>query len=279
MLESDSITLDEGSGAMLFQLLKSLLMIVPQSTSYCVLRDRLASVARFRQSASKPPRKKPIAQETKSFVARVTATRKLHCECAWQSIRQESLEEMSRQQQDDPAVVDKAAAAAEQVIVAGRRNLLGFRQEQQALANNRRPNNDTLSLSSQQQQRSGTTTQRNSSSLLAESSLSTANRQRGESFTTTASSVSSSSGAARAADADVKGQADQTVVGKVNQLETVGTSLSVDTADESLMAGHMMVEQDDAADATQRPSQEAVVTEWKHFWVDSSTTTMSSEHR
>jgi hypothetical protein len=277
MLESDSITLDEGSGAMLFQLLKSLLMIVPQSTSYCVLRDRLASVARFRQSASKPPRKKPIAQETKSFVARVTATRKLHCECAWQSIRQESLEEMSRQQQDDPAAVDKAAAA-EQVIVTGRRNLLGFRQEQQALANNRRPNNDPLSLSSQPQQvRSGTTTQRNSSSLLAESSFSAANRQRGDSFTTTVSSVSSSSAAARAAAADVKGQTDQTVVGKVNQLETVGTSLSVDTADESLMmAGHMMVEQYDV-DATQLSSE--AVTEWKHFWVDSSTTTMSSEHR
>lgn len=131
MLESDSTTLDEGSGSMLFQLLKSMLMIIPQSTSYCVLRDRLCSVARLRQSAIKLPRKKPIAQDTKSYVARVTATRKLHCECAWKAIRQESLEEMSRQ---DVVDVDED----NQVIETGRRNWLGFAsRKEQVLAKRR----------------------------------------------------------------------------------------------------------------------------------------------
>lgn len=132
MLENDSNILDEGSGSMLFQLLKAMLMIIPQSTSYCVLRDRLSSVARLRQSAIKPPRKKPIAQDTKSFVARVIANRKLHCECAWKTIRQESLEEMSRKEEVDVKENDE-------VIESGRRNWLGFAsRKEQALAKRQR---------------------------------------------------------------------------------------------------------------------------------------------
>merc|ERR1740124_75598 len=50
MLEADDNVEAEGSGAMLVKTLKLLLMIVPQSTCYRILRDRIVTISRFRQS-------------------------------------------------------------------------------------------------------------------------------------------------------------------------------------------------------------------------------------
>ena len=85
---------------MLFQLLKSLLMILPQSTCYRVLRDRLVSVSRFRQSTissisavrNHDKRLKKISDDTKTYVGRVHDVRNIHCTAKWENVRQESLE-------------------------------------------------------------------------------------------------------------------------------------------------------------------------------------------
>ena len=100
MLERDRKPSEEGSGTMLFQLLKSILMILPQSTCYRVLRDRLVSVSNFRQStmirrASKikvDMKSMVLPSSTKDFVARTCYIRTLHCQATWQAIRQDSLE-------------------------------------------------------------------------------------------------------------------------------------------------------------------------------------------
>jgi Vacuolar protein 14 C-terminal Fig4p binding len=95
---------EEGSGAMLFKTLKFLVMIVPQSTSYNVLKDRLISVARFRQSTMVPGtimasasdtskiKDSLVNEQTDAFVARILKVRALHCDEMWQTIRSESLE-------------------------------------------------------------------------------------------------------------------------------------------------------------------------------------------
>lgn len=87
MLEDNDRT-DEGSGFMLFKLLKSLLMILPQSTCYRILRDRLTSVARFRQTV--PIVKRVDAGDTESFVNRILTVRHLHCRVTWEAIRADS---------------------------------------------------------------------------------------------------------------------------------------------------------------------------------------------
>jgi hypothetical protein len=122
MLEADADPHVEGSGAMLFRALKLLLMIVPQSSCYRVLRDRLVTASRFRQSAlvrspfAPPAPKEPKAAEGKEegeevqekegeetqedeeeedkwiFGSRVLEVRKLHCDVCWETIRSESLE-------------------------------------------------------------------------------------------------------------------------------------------------------------------------------------------
>ena len=100
MLERDQKPTEEGSGVMLFQLLKSLLMMLPQSTCYRVLRDRLVSVSRFRQSTIPGSavgryhdmRLKKVSDETKTYVARVQYVRSIHCAAMWKNVRQESLE-------------------------------------------------------------------------------------------------------------------------------------------------------------------------------------------
>lgn len=100
MLERDRDAKDEGSGAMLFQFLKCVLMVLPQSTCYRILRDRLASLARFRQSTHLLPpeivmnNKSSIESRpaTQDYVSRIRDVRELHCEAAWKSIRQGSLE-------------------------------------------------------------------------------------------------------------------------------------------------------------------------------------------
>jgi Vacuolar protein 14 C-terminal Fig4p binding len=107
MLEADNDPYAEGSGAMLFRTLALLLMIVPQSTCYRILRDRLVTVSRFRQSAlavsnckSSGDNKATVPEDSSDeesvatwlFASRVLQVRKLHCDVAWETIRSESLE-------------------------------------------------------------------------------------------------------------------------------------------------------------------------------------------
>jgi Vacuolar protein 14 C-terminal Fig4p binding len=98
MLERDTNINTEGSGTMLFRTLKSLLMIIPRSTCYNVLRDRLTSVSKFRQSTITVQRftfPKNISGERDIYVARVLQVRAMHCEAEWQTIRADSLETRS----------------------------------------------------------------------------------------------------------------------------------------------------------------------------------------
>jgi hypothetical protein len=96
MLEDDEYPLAEGSGTMLFQTLRSLLMCIPQSTCYNALRDRLVSTSRFRQSVVGVRSKddeRDIPKDTETFVNRVLDVRALHCDALWETIRVESLEQ------------------------------------------------------------------------------------------------------------------------------------------------------------------------------------------
>jgi hypothetical protein len=96
MLEYDDDPTSEGSGTMLFNTLKSLSMIIPQSTCFRILRDRLTSISRFRQNinAGKPTvkPKTSASTDTQSYVERVVKVRALHCNAAWTAIRADSLE-------------------------------------------------------------------------------------------------------------------------------------------------------------------------------------------
>jgi hypothetical protein len=120
MLECDEDPIDEGSSAMLYRLLKSILMILPQSTSYNLLQKRLLSVARFRQCAIHLEGMSNVeirGTSTEVFVHRILEIRKIHCDAKWRSIRSESLEPASVMDYDG---VD---------INAGRRNWLGYANE------------------------------------------------------------------------------------------------------------------------------------------------------
>jgi hypothetical protein len=95
MLETDKDPLAEGSGTMLFQVLKSLLMLIPQSACYNVLRDRLVSTSRYRQSVianNSHDDEQNLSKETGIFVSRVLDVRRMHCRTVWETIRAESLE-------------------------------------------------------------------------------------------------------------------------------------------------------------------------------------------
>ena len=95
MLEQEKDSQGEGSGAMLFKTLKLLAMVIPQSTCFRILRDRLTSVSRFRQSTNSmrfPTKTKQLTSDTKAYVTRVVQTRALHCNAAWKAIRTDSLE-------------------------------------------------------------------------------------------------------------------------------------------------------------------------------------------
>jgi hypothetical protein len=101
MIERDKNSSNEGAGTMLFRAMKCLLSILPQSTCYKILRDRMISISRFRQSAimdtSACPSKWPPACfggviDTDIYVERVRQVRSLHCAEAWIKIRGESLE-------------------------------------------------------------------------------------------------------------------------------------------------------------------------------------------
>jgi hypothetical protein len=95
MLETDKDPLAEGSGTMLFQTLKSILMLLPQSACYNVLRDRLVSTSRFRQSVianNSHDDEQNLSKETEIFISRVLHVRRVHCKTVWEAIRAESLE-------------------------------------------------------------------------------------------------------------------------------------------------------------------------------------------
>jgi hypothetical protein len=99
MLETDVDPLSEGSGTMLFHTLKCILMLMPQSACYNVLRDRLVSTSRFRQSIvaniSLDDDDENLSKSTETFVTRVLEVRSLHCRAIWDTIRSESLETMT----------------------------------------------------------------------------------------------------------------------------------------------------------------------------------------
>ena len=98
MLETDNDPLAEGSGTMLFQTLKCILMLIPQSACYNVLRDRLVATSRFRQSVianSSHDDESNLSKETKLFVSRVLDVRQMHCQAIWETIRTESLESIT----------------------------------------------------------------------------------------------------------------------------------------------------------------------------------------
>jgi len=95
MLECDEDPVQESSGAMLYRFLKSVLMLLPQSTSCVLLQQRLVSLARFRQSAVHLHGMSNIeirGTSAEVFVHRIFEVRKLHCDAKWRSIRSESLE-------------------------------------------------------------------------------------------------------------------------------------------------------------------------------------------
>jgi Domain of unknown function (DUF3434). len=95
MLDCDDNPALEGSGAMLYRVLKSILMVLPQSTAYRILQQRLLSVARFRQSAvylQGMPSVEIRGTNTEIFVHRILEVRRLHCDAKWRYIRSESLE-------------------------------------------------------------------------------------------------------------------------------------------------------------------------------------------
>lgn len=127
LLECEDDPYQEGSGAMLFRTLKSILMVLPQSTSYMILKERLSSTARFRQSAvalrglSKHVEK---GSKTDIFVKRLVKTRKLHCDAKWRNIRAESLEDPSR------LISEKQKLRAAQQ----RREWLGYADEEDEIA-------------------------------------------------------------------------------------------------------------------------------------------------
>lgn len=118
---------------MLFQLLKSILMILPQSTCYRVLRDRLVSVSHLRQStmlrtASKikgDMSPKILSSSTRQFVDRTCYIRSLHCRATWQAIRQDSLE------------VKKNIPESSDNDGADRRSWLGYSSKEEQLAADR----------------------------------------------------------------------------------------------------------------------------------------------
>ena len=114
MLEADRVPNSEGSGTMLFQLLKSLLMILPQSTCYNILKDRLNSISRFRQSTLSVSGAGPLysvrlpdrgesdsSNRVEQVISRVEQVRSLHCTATWQTIRADSLEIAQREKEGE----------------------------------------------------------------------------------------------------------------------------------------------------------------------------------
>lgn len=125
MLECDEDPGIEGSGAMLYRTLKSILMILPsQSSTYHILKERLVSISRFRQSAVSLVNmsQHPIESTTEVFVNRLLEVRSIHCQTKWDIIRLESLEVPEEERIED---VDENES---------RRNWLGYESEKEEVA-------------------------------------------------------------------------------------------------------------------------------------------------
>lgn len=116
MFEDDETTNSEGSGVMLFRTLQRLLMILPQSTGYSVLKNRLVSVARYRQSECHSNKVFPVNTMTETFVHRIEEVRRIHCDAKWSKLRSESLEQATLPKLD----VD---------VKQGRREWMGYASE------------------------------------------------------------------------------------------------------------------------------------------------------
>lgn len=126
MLETDKDPLAEGSGTMLFKTMKLILMVIPQSACYNVLRDRLASTSRFRQSVianNSNDDEKNLSKLTEVFVSRVLKVRQMHCITIWETIRAESLESISV---STKSAESKSANAMPNESGADRREWLGY---------------------------------------------------------------------------------------------------------------------------------------------------------
>lgn len=136
MLEIDPDPFMEGSGTMLFQTLKSILMVIPQSACYNVLRDRLVSTSRFRQSVisnKSTDDGAKLNKWTEIFVSRVVKVRAMHCKVVWDNIRAESLETKMFQTlpgsgHGDGDVLRKIEPGA------GRREWLGYKSKEEESA-------------------------------------------------------------------------------------------------------------------------------------------------
>ena len=104
MLDCDEDPAQEGSGAMLYRVLKSMLMLLPQSSTYNLLQQRLLSVARFRQQAVHLAGMSNVeirGTSAEVFVHRILEARKMHCDFKWRAIRSESLEPVSVMDYED----------------------------------------------------------------------------------------------------------------------------------------------------------------------------------
>jgi len=126
MLETDKNPLAEGSGTMLFQVLKSILMLLPQSACYNILRDRLVSTSRFRQSVivnDSHDDEQNLSKETEVFVFRVLSVRRMQCRTVWETIRAESLESLPSRGKSSEAKDDDFEIREEG---ASRREWLGY---------------------------------------------------------------------------------------------------------------------------------------------------------
>lgn len=137
MLECDKEEGREGSGAMLFHALRSLLMLIPQSTAYTVLKDRLLTVSRFRQSAIHMSQRVSTnieGTQTVVFVRQIKQTRTLHCDSRWRMVRAESLESV------DVDIVDALIPSQDDVDgeAKKRRDLLGYKSEEDEIATQKR---------------------------------------------------------------------------------------------------------------------------------------------
>lgn len=93
LLQHDESRTQEGSSVMLYRVLKSILMAMPQSTSYMILKERLTSVSRFYLNI-KPRRIETLTVTpfTRTFVDSLFEIRTLHCDIKWRTIRASSLE-------------------------------------------------------------------------------------------------------------------------------------------------------------------------------------------
>jgi len=136
MLEIDTDPQMEGSGTMLFQTLKEILMIIPQSACYSVLSDRLVSTSRFRQSVISNKSAKDdsnLGKWTEVFVSRVVKVRKMHCKIVWKNVRAESLETITSQAGSDLNQREQQAEKLNHEPGADRREWLGYASKEEEM--------------------------------------------------------------------------------------------------------------------------------------------------